>query len=331
MKFAFKENSSVKKTVLCMLFAVLTAASGFAAGKAQDIQIPVKVLILPKFEIGEEFGDTAGEAQYYFEHYFRDAAKYTVKGVPRSLYVNRDGVAGIVTEMGKAQTSSTLTAVLSDTRFDFSKAYIISTGCAGSPPERTVLGDVVLGYEIVDRDLGHHLEKEDIEAGDPLFIRDNDYDTPGYTKLNSGLVEWAYNLTRDISLGDTERSRTVASLYGQDVRPPRVLLGTVLTSDNFGSGREGQRISELVVESYKTKYPYTIAEMEDAALGVVVKRFGMLDRFLVIRDSVNFDAPVPGTKIVDVFKTDWGIFPVARKNNFLVGQKIIDSLIAEKF
>ena len=33
-------------------------------------------------------------------------------------------------------------AVLSDARFDFSDAYIISTGCAGSAMESTVMGDI---------------------------------------------------------------------------------------------------------------------------------------------------------------------------------------------
>ena len=47
----------------------------------------------------------------------------------------KDGVALYVTGMGKVNSALSLQAVLNDDRFDFSNAYIISTGCAGSAIE----------------------------------------------------------------------------------------------------------------------------------------------------------------------------------------------------
>ncbi|MCR4855177.1 MAG: hypothetical protein K5908_03320 [Erysipelotrichaceae bacterium] len=39
-----------------------------ACGKKEE-EPKVKVLIVPKFEIGEMSGDEAGEAQLFYEHY----------------------------------------------------------------------------------------------------------------------------------------------------------------------------------------------------------------------------------------------------------------------
>ena len=44
-------------------------------------------------------------------------------------------------------------AILSDERFDFSDAYIISTGCAGSAEGYGVMGDVYVITAAVDYDL----------------------------------------------------------------------------------------------------------------------------------------------------------------------------------
>ena len=63
-------------TVLLMSFGGI-ASDGFPGSPlagmtvyADDTEkIPVKALILPKFEIGEAEGDFPGEAQLFYEHY----------------------------------------------------------------------------------------------------------------------------------------------------------------------------------------------------------------------------------------------------------------------
>ena len=94
--------------------------------------LPVKVLLLPKFEIEKMYGDFPGEAQFYYEEYLTGADVYDVPNDAGSsgLYY-KDGVALYVLGMGKVNAALGTMAVLSDSRFDFSDAYIISTGCAG--------------------------------------------------------------------------------------------------------------------------------------------------------------------------------------------------------
>jgi hypothetical protein len=63
-----------KKYLIGILFIILILAAVFAVGEFQDDSgsaLPVKVLILPKFEVGEMSGDFPGEAQYYYEEYTR--------------------------------------------------------------------------------------------------------------------------------------------------------------------------------------------------------------------------------------------------------------------
>lgn len=121
------------KKVLSMLLVLLMMCSAISAVAESANPVPIKVLILPKFEVGELAGDFPGEAQYYYEAYCQGGDEYEVKGgfADNKLYV-KDGVALYVTGMGKVNTALSLNAVLTDERFDFSDAYIFSTGCAGS-------------------------------------------------------------------------------------------------------------------------------------------------------------------------------------------------------
>ena len=141
------------KKLLALLFAlVLTATVAFAL--AEDASpIVIKALILPKFESGEMAGDFPGEAQYYYESYCMGGEEYDIVGgfEGNKLYV-KDGIALYVTGMGKVNTALSLQAILMDNRFDFSNAYIISTGCAGSAIEYGVMGDVFVITATVDFD-----------------------------------------------------------------------------------------------------------------------------------------------------------------------------------
>lgn len=59
------------------VLAFVLIATG-AVSIAEETALPVKVLLLPKFEIGEMAGDFPGEAQYYYEQYLTGAEEYDV-------------------------------------------------------------------------------------------------------------------------------------------------------------------------------------------------------------------------------------------------------------
>ena len=116
----------MKKLLLTVLAVVLIAAGAVSTTKeaeAQTLPLPVKVLLLPKFEIEEMSGDFPGEAQYYYEQYLMGAEEYDVPYSPGKLYY-KDGIAMCVLGMGKINAALSTMAILSDTRFDCSEAYI---------------------------------------------------------------------------------------------------------------------------------------------------------------------------------------------------------------
>lgn len=151
----FYTDSSYTK-IFCASVLALSMA-GCRQEASGNSQIPVKVLILLKFEIGEMSGDAAGEAQFYYEEYMDGSEEYTVQGLGEDgvLYV-KDGVALCVTGERKVSSSVHTAALLADERFDFSDTYVMSVGCAGGSTGYAVMGDVCIITAAADYDLGHH-------------------------------------------------------------------------------------------------------------------------------------------------------------------------------
>ena len=338
-------------TVLLLAMACTASIHSMAAqSDASSSPLPVKVLILPKFEIDEMEGDFPGEAQYYFEEYMVEASEYDVPyGANGAKLYYKDGIALTVLGMGKVNAALGTMAILTDERFDFSQSYILSTGCAGSAAGNTVMGDVFLITTALDYDLGHHADGRDLADPDgTTWFHDSDYDDAAMVLLDQDLMEEVYALVKDTPLETTERTRNfmLHAFDGEDwaVRDPQVLRGTTLTGDNYWKGIHGHENALLMADTYQCPDPYVTTEMEDVAVAQTVERLGMLDHLIIIRDSVNMDVFMLGTTPESL----WGdadtltlttensveaadIFSTAMKNNFEVGRVIIDKILAGEF
>ena len=323
-----------------LLFPAMLA---FAEG---DAPIEIKVLILPKFEVDELAGDFPGEAQYYYEAYCDGGDAYDIKGgfEDNKLYV-KDGVALYVTGMGKVNTALSLNAILLDSRFDFSNAYILSTGCAGSAIEYGVMGDVFVITAAVDFDLGHHADVRDLSEGaTTTWFHDEGYDSASCKILDKDLMDRVYNLVKDVKIETTEKTRAymAAAFDNADwaVRDPQVLRGTTVSGDNYWKGYYDHANAVLMTETYGCPDPYALTEMEDSALGVVLDRLGMLDRYIIIRDSVNMDVFMNGATAESLWDPNFDgslasedsvesadIFATAMENNFKVGSVVVEAIL----
>lgn len=306
--------------------------------------IPVKALILPKFETGAMSGDFPGEAQFFFEHYCAGGGEYAISGgfPGQKLYV-RDGVALYVTGMGKVNAALSLMAVLGDSRFDFSDAIFLSVGCGGGAWGIGVMGDVVLATAAVDYDLGHHADPRELTGPrDCTWFRDPIFDSSAFRILNPEMVDWAWALIRDTKLDTTPKTRDYLARTGEPwaLREPKVLRGTTVSGDNYWKGQAGHRNAEAMAEIYGCPDPYTVCEMEDAALAVALDRVGKLDRFLSLRALVNLDVFLDGVTPESLWDGDLGhgiaaedstesadIFATAMENEFRVGKRIIDAIL----
>lgn len=334
---------------LMLILAVLgTACQTTGADKVSEYEnrIAIKVLILPKFETGEMTGDFPAEAQFYYEGYLAGGEEFDIPGghEGHKLYV-KDGIALYVTGTGKVNAGASALAVLSDSRFDFSDSYIISTGCCGSAQGDTVMGDVFIASAVVDKDLGHGVDPREMENPDrPTWFHDFSYDDSACVILNQNLIGRIYELVKDVGLETTEKAKAyMAESFGGAewaVRDPKVLRGTSVTSDNYWKGKYGEEAAKLAVATYGCPDPYVCAEMEDIAIGIVLRRLGMLDRYMIIRGSVNMDVFMKGSTPESLWlegstaelesedsQEAADFFPIAMENNFKVGKVIIDAIL----
>ena len=94
---------------------------------------------------------------------------------------------------------------------------------------------------------------------------------------------------------------------------------------------------KLTVETYGCPDPYAICDMEEIAVGLVMSRLGMTDRYIAIRSGVNMDVFFKG----DSPESVWGegnnitsensmealdIFPVAMMNNYKVVSAVVEAI-----
>ena len=71
--------------ILMMALICIVRIPSMAAQAADPAPpLPVKVLLLPKFEVGEMTADFPGEAQHYFEQYLTGAEEFDVPNGPES-------------------------------------------------------------------------------------------------------------------------------------------------------------------------------------------------------------------------------------------------------
>lgn len=314
-------------------------------------RLPVKVLIIPHFEIGEMLSEKTGEAQLLYREYLSDSETFFVNGGVKLFYNKKNKAAIFLSGCGKVNAAINTMAVLSDLRFDFSDSFILCTGCAGGAYGYTVPGDVVLINEICDYDSGHFADiRDEKEISDKiLWYPLCDLNTLSHKVLNSDLINKIYKKTENIKLSTTKKTKEVLknNFSGEEwaLREPTVKIGTAVTGDNYYKGVFSHKKAEMIVNHYKCKYPYTVSEMEDIAIVTAAERFGLLDKTVVLRVCVNTDLFLNGetaeslwgkdTKFIsavnDVNRETFDIFPTAINNAFKVAKTFIDDVLTGKF
>ena len=234
------------------------------------------------------------------------------------MYV-KDGRALCLAGVGKVDSALRTTAILSDERFDFSDAYIISVGCAGSARGYSVMGDVVVITGISDYDLGHHVDPRDLKDPDgPTWFYDDSLDNCASVVLNRDLTDRVYDLTKDMKLESTDRTRKAMTetFAGEEwaARGPEVIKGADVTGDDFWKGEQGDSNAKLITETYGMPDPFALTDMEEIAKANAAKRLGMGDRYIAVRVSVNMDVFMKGESPESLWNTGESVI----ENNLVV-------------
>src|SRR5579863_2374644 len=223
------------------------ALSAQTAPSANPIQI--KVVVVTMFERGEDTGDAPGEYQLWVEREHLDQVLPLAAGY-HHVRLNKDGVLGLLTGVGTAKAAASVMALGLDPRFDLSKTYWIVAGIGGGDPADVSLGSAVWADHVIDSDLAYEIDAREIPKDWPTGYvpmrkakpyeqpLEKDLDGELYT-LNSQLVAWAFQLTKDVPLADTNTLRERRQPYADfpnALRPPFVTRGDDMSGSTFWHG-----------------------------------------------------------------------------------------------
>lgn len=291
-----------RRFCLPVISLLLLALSAFAA----PAPIPVKVVIVAMFEVGQDTGDRPGEFQLWVERDQLDRV-FPLPAAYHSARMNDQGELGIVTGAGTAHAAASIMALGLDPRFDLTHAYWIIAGIAGGSPARTSLGSAAWAHYIVDADLAYEIDPREVPAGwstgyiplgktqpweQPAAPRENQL-----FELNPSLTQWAYNLTKDLKLADTDKLKAVRPNFdGASAQlPPHVQLGDEVSASTFWHGKLLDAWADQWMRYFTdNKGQFVTSAMEDTGSLLALKGLaaqGKVDynRVLVLRTVSNFD------------------------------------------
>src|SRR5579863_2694144 len=208
------------------VMAVIAFFCAFLApipNEAKEPPIPIKVVVVTMFEAGADTGDRPGELQYWVERNHLDKIFSFPQGY-HDLRMNRDGVLAIVTGVGTAKAAASIMALGLDARFDLRQAYWLVAGIAGIDPADGSLGSAAWAEWVVDGDIGYEIDAREIPKDWPTgyvpLQKATPYEQPVNSQLegevyalNQDLVSWAFALTKDIPLADSQEMRTARAKY----------------------------------------------------------------------------------------------------------------------
>jgi purine nucleoside permease len=304
---------SLRPVLLLAAVLWLTSCAPPPAPLAQAPKpIEVRVVVVTMFEIGNDKGDTPAEFQLWHERQKLD--QRLAFPHHHDLYFNpQTGVLGMVTGMGSINSASAVMLLANDPRFDLSKAYWLVAGIAGVDPEDASIGSAVWAEYLVDGDLAHEIDPREMPKGwsTGYFARETskpyDPERPPSTgeifRLNPGIVAWAYEKTKGVSLPDEEslsKERSLYKGYPNAQKPPFVLRGDNLAGMTFWHGKLLNDWANQWVRYWSDgKGEFVTSAMEDTGSFSSVNYLhptGKVNRnrFMVLRTASNFTMQPPG-------------------------------------
>ena len=329
------------------LLGVLALSS---TGSAKPRPIPVKVVVVAMFEMGNDTGDAPGELQYWVERDHLDQV-YPLPAAYHAARMNRNGEMAILTGQGTAHAAATIMALGLDPRFDFRHAYWLIAGIAGATPERASLGSAVWARWVVDGDLGYEIDPREMPAdwstGYVPLRKTRPFELPAAAlegqvyHLNSELAQWAYELTRNMPLGDPDALKEIRKRFdGADAqRPPFVSLGDEISSSTYWHGKLEDAWADQWV-SYFTggKGQFVTTAMEDTGTLQSLQNLahaGRVDwqRIMVLRTVSNFDQQPRGMNAAESLAHQrvgtFSAYLPSLEAAYKVGHAVVDALLAQ--
>ena len=233
------------------LLSCICWMAGCGSTMVKSTKIPVRVVVVTMFELGDATGDSPGEFQPWVEGVPLDKIIPFPQGMHPLRYNRERGILGLLTGVGTAKASASIMALGMDERFDLRNSYWVVAGISGIDPEDGSSGSAVWTDWLVDGDLAHEIDSREmpkdwktgylpLQTSQPFELPVPKEDFDCVVKLNPDLVEWAYQQTRDIPLQDTDKIQYIRAQYTGFPKaqlPPFVMKGAQLSASTYWHGK----------------------------------------------------------------------------------------------
>jgi purine nucleoside permease len=338
---------------LALATVMVVGHGGPAVGQnGESAPLPIKVVIVTMFELGEDQGDRPGEFQTWVERLPLPESLPFPQGY-RDLRINREkGVLGLVTGIGTARSAASIMALGMDPRFDLRRAYWLVAGIAGADPNDMSIGSAAWAEWVIDGDLSHEIDPREMPEDWPTgytplrhaepYAQPVPEDDEGVVyRLDPDLVDWAYELTRGVALEDSEALRALRERYVDHPaaqRPPFVLKGDNLAAMTFWHGRVlNQWANDWIAYWTEGQGNFVTTAMEDTGTLqslTFLDQAGRVDRdrVLVLRTASNYAMQHAGITAVESLsgekKGDYSAFLPSLEAAWRVGHPVVDELLA---
>ena len=315
--------------------------------------IPVRVVVVTTFEIGADTGDVPGEFQQWVEKLPLPTVLPFPQGYRHLRFNRRLGVLAMVSGEGPARMASSMTALGYDPRFDLRRAYFVVAGIAGIDPNVGSVGSAAWARYVVNGE-AHEIDAREIPpnwtTGYVPLQRTKPYEQPvppandtwgtAVYKLNLGLVNWAFELTKTEPLPDSHPMRALRGRYTGATaarKPPFVLEGDTLSSGNFWLGAKLNAWAEAWTRYWThDKGAFATTAEEDGAMMqslTFLARTHRVDlaRVLVLRTASDYDMPPPGQSAAQLLAAEgtsdgFVAYRPSLDSAYAVGSKIVREL-----
>jgi purine nucleoside permease len=334
--------------VVCVLVTSLGMAPVSAAGSGK---LPVRVVVVTTFELAN-----SGEFHAWVQRLpLSQTLPFPLGNYPLRYNAAKQ-VLGIVTGEGSLRAAASIMALGLDKRFDLSKAYWLVAGIAGIDPDYASVGSAAWAEWIIDRDLNFEIDAREIppswSTGHIPLGRSKPFQPPtpaldrpngvnGY-RLNPGLVEWAYRLTRNVHLDDTPALRSIRAGYARypnALRPPFVLKGDEVSASDWWLGVRMNTLAEQWMAYWSRGRGRAVTTaMEDCGILTSLTALSRahrvrLDRVLVLRTGSDYTVPASGQTVMQLLASDatedavLSAYAPALEADYRVGSPVVNEIV----
>ena len=321
-----------------------------------------KVLVIATYETGKDRGDAPGELQFWVERQNLDQ-EIRVRGIDHPILTNGKGLYAMISGT-TSRCAVQMMALAMDPRFDLRQTYFLLSGIAGADPARISVASAVWIRHVVDGDPAFEIDHHDTPASWPYGIIALGATEPGMVPanvdsapaagvsdngsggvgrivyaLNLSLVQWAYQLTKDVVIPDSDAlsaNRTLFKGFPNALLKPSVVEGDSMGADRFWSGAIMTRWAEDWVRLYtRGAGSLAVADCEDQGIMLAFQELDQLgrvdrNRLLILRTASNFTMPPPGIAaekhLFDDLASSPGYLP-ALEANYQVGSVVVTKLL----